>query len=493
MRTWILLILIDSCFLLAAGLALCEQHYFLQDDHMRSFAVQENTRRACLEQARSDPHPWWFIGAGKFDCVFVGVPPPLPFLIFQPYRERIGPYNNWQECERQAHAENALADQRKGLYKARCAWRQPDLPDVALYFSSRAACDAQAAAWQKEDASMSPYYVPQCGEVKSEKPRPGGGRFALTFRVKDKETPSFAIEPEGVPDLMSPNWSPFPHLDEMPCDSDSECASGLKCQESKFDISSGEVCSFDYQCLLPAMRFRNRRLQLVGHCWWNHCTYRPAQWRWCLHRRELSDPPIYSERKCEHNFDCPSGQSCSSASAEDPSARCVYLPAIVWPPGTNALPAGIIDSSCVGKGAPSMPGIPSARLGTRMLEAGGRFAGRINIQAANPRVAQPGSPWSSATQLPEDFPRILDIKRGTLPAAPAGYFWIEGSELSRCHYCGALSGGGSHYSATTYLLSEGHPECQGYADEERLNQDLNESMTFSAADFEPPCGSSDSQ
>jgi len=470
MRAATVAILMGLLSLLLTGTAASQQHYFIQADHWGMTGVEQNTRQACLEKAASDPHPWWFNGPGKLECVYMGVPPPLPFLIFQPYGERIGPFDNWQDCEAQAKRENALADQRKGLYKASCAWRQPDLPDVPekqpIYFAARAACESEADR-QAADESVNHDYVLECGEVKSKGLPQGQSKYALTFRIREEENPSYKIVPEGTPQLISPNWNPFPHLDEMPCDSDRECASGLKCQESKFDINSAEVCSFDYQCLLPAMRFRNRRLQLVGHCWWNHCTYRPAQWRWCLHRRELSDPPIYSDRKCEHNFDCPSGQSCSAPSSEDHRRRCVYLPAIVWPPGTDALPAGIIDSSCVGFGAPPMPGIPSARLGTRMLEPGGRFAGRINIQAANPRLAR--APSSSAAQLPKDFPRIWDIKRGTLPAAPPGYFWIKGSALSNCHYCGAPSDRGSHYSATTYVLSEEHPECQGYADEEHLN------------------------
>lgn len=147
-----------------------------------------------------------------------------------------------------------------------------------------------------------------------------------------------ASSPAARAQSLSPYWDRYPHFDEVPCSSDSQCTAGLKCQESDFLIYSRELCSRDYQCILPAVHLRNMRIELIGQCSAQECVYRPRQPRWCLRRRELSTPPIFSNQKCQHNFECPSGESCGRGWGNGAERYCGYLPATVWPAGTRVPP-----------------------------------------------------------------------------------------------------------------------------------------------------------
>jgi len=243
-------------------------------------------------------------------------------------------------------------------------------------------------------------------------------------------------------DSLSPYWNFYPHFDEIPCSSGSEYATGLKCQESNFQIYSREACSRDYQCIIPAVRLRHMRIELTGQCSGEECVYRPSQSRWCLHRRTPSDLPVFSYERCEHNFDCPSGQSCGRWWSKDEQRYCGYLPSTVWPPGTKFLHPGELVNTNVRPPAP----------------------------------------------LPKDFPQIWNITKGPLPPAPPGYVWVHGPEL-RCGYCGSLAPctlSSPRYEATDYLIQQSFPICLKFYDEERTNRDLDEPLNFPASDFEPP-------
>jgi hypothetical protein len=132
----------------------------------------------------------------------------------------------------------------------------------------------------------------------------------------------------------APLWDPYPHYDEHPCDTNAQCSPGLKCEEATFNIETKFACRTDKDCPTKTLGFGNLTMGTVPHCWGNLCTYRPEKWRWCWHRRQPWDGPIVSERKCERDWECPSGQKCGvKRGSKTPAGQCTFLPLFVWPLG----------------------------------------------------------------------------------------------------------------------------------------------------------------
>jgi hypothetical protein len=196
----------------------------------------------------------------------------------------------------------------------------------------------------------------------------------------------------------------FPRADENMCSNDSTCKENHVCTDANF-YWFGRHCSSDNDChaLPPKADESLGCIQYnVPRRYINRCRFDGIQRR-CVRRWKLSDPAHLTNRTCQKSIDCSSRLTCTSFDSDEsrvsilfrPSTDkgkfvCAYLPTRVWPDGTK--PLG-------------------------------------NYREPAPKWFKSGGP------LPANFPKRWDLRRGRLPPAPPGYFWIYAAQpwANICH------------------------------------------------------------
>jgi hypothetical protein len=225
------------------------------------------------------------------------------------------------------------------------------------------------------------------------------GLITLVFLV-GLTPPATAHEMMTAPGL----FSRFPRADENLCADDSACQPDHFCVKTDF-FWFDKRCSSDRACIaLPPGGDENEYesegcIQSgVPRRYLNRCLYSGFRKR-CVRRWRLSDPAYLTNVACQKSHDCPSRLTCTSFDSDETHTdevfhrshkknqyRCAYLPERVWPSGTKP---------------------------------------RGNVNELPPKWFKSGGP------LPAGFPHRWDLRRGPLPSAPEGYFWVY-APLGEC-------------------------------------------------------------